>query len=258
LLQVRLTLWIILFALGLAGVLAPVAYLRLASQLPPLDNELELRAQLWRDAGATREMSPAEGFRSAEEPDFTRLPKDLLAIYVSQLGCPEYFGSAPEEGFPWLWRMWSGLWGIEPPGDGRCERLLSLRIAASLGLRGSSQRAVAANKIHRILQKHELIAYDLAMVSFEPGVVGVEAAAKGLFGKDLKSLQLAEVAELMLALPPHEAYDELKQCRNASLIRRSRDYVLSMLVSHSLVSGERANAAQGHPVACTQLSSRLH
>jgi membrane peptidoglycan carboxypeptidase len=117
---------------------------------------------------------------------------------------------------------------------------------------------VAANKIHRILPKHELIAYDLALVSFEPGVIGVEAAAKELFGKDLKSLQLAEVAELMLALPPHEAYDELKQCRNASLIRRNRDYVLSMLVSHSLVSSERANAAQAHPVACTQLSSRLN
>ena len=253
----RLTLWIVLFVLALAGILVPVTYLRLASELPPLDNELALRAQLRRGVGATQGMTPVEG-DSVEEPDFTRLPKDLLAIYVSQLGCPEYFGSAPDEGFPWLWRMWSGLWGIEPPGVGKCERLLSLRIAASLGFGGSSRQAVAANKIHRILQKHELIAYDLAVVSFEPGVVGVEAAAKGLFGKDLKSLQLAEVAELMLALPPHDAYDELKQCRNASLIRRSRDYVLSMLVSHSLVSSERANAAQAHPVACTQLSSRLN
>jgi len=253
---VRLTLWIVLFVLALAGVLVPVTYLRLASELPSLDNEVALRAQLGRDVGATPGMTPAG--RSVEEPDFTGLPKDLLAIYVSQMGCPEYFGSAPDEGFPWLWRMWSGLWGIEPPGDGRCERLLALRIAASLGLGGSSRQAVAANKIHRILQKHELIAYDLAVVSFEPGVVGVEAAAKGLFGKDLKSLQLAEVAELMLALPPHDAYDELKQCRNASLIRRNRDYVLSMLVSHSLVSSERANAAQAHPVACTQLSSRLN
>jgi hypothetical protein len=254
---VRLTLWIVLFVLALAGVLVPVTYLRLASELPSLDNELALRAQLRRDVGATQGMSLVEG-GSVEEPDFTRLPKDLLSIYVSQMGCPEYFVSAPDEGFPWLWRMWSGLWGIEPPGDGKCERLLSLRIAASLGLGGSSRQAVAANKIHRILPKHELIAYDLAVVSFEPGVVGVEAAAQGLFGKDLKSLQLAEVAELMLALPPHDAYDELKQCRNASLIRRSRDYVLSMLVSHSLVSSERANAAQGHPVACTQLSSRLN
>jgi hypothetical protein len=254
---VRLTLWIILFSLALAGVLVPVTYLRLASQLPPLDNELDLSAQLRRDVGPAPEMTPAEGFRSTEEPDFTRLPRDLLAIYVSQMGCPEYFGSAPEEGFPWLWRMWSGLWGIEPPGDGGCERLLALRIAASLGF-GGSRQAVAANKIHRVLQKHELIAYDLAAASFEPGVVGVEAAAKALFGKDLATLQLSEVAELTLALPPHEIYDELKQCRNASLIRRHRDYVLSVLVSHSLVSSDRAKAAQAHPVACTQLSSRLN
>jgi len=256
---VRLTLWITLFLLALAGVLVPVAYLRLASELPPLEDEAELRAQLRRSVGATPpEMTPAEGFRLVDGPDFARLPRDLLAIYISQLGCPEYFGSAPDEGLPWLWRMWSGLWGIEPPGDGRCERLLSLRVAASLGLGGSSRHEVAANKIHRILQKHELIAYDLAVVSFEPGVVGVEGAAKELFGKDLKSLRLAELAELMLALPPHEIYDELKQCRNASLIRRSRDYVLSVLVSHSLVSSDRANAAQAHPVACTQLSSRLN
>jgi hypothetical protein len=255
---VRLILWIIVFALALAGVLVPAVYLRLASQLPPLDDELQLHALLRRDLETAPQMTPAEGFRSVEEPDFTRLPRDLLAIYVSQMGCPEYFGSAPEEGFPWLWRMWSGLWGIEPPGDGRCERLLALRIAASLGLAGSSRQAVAANKIHRVLWKHELIAYDLAAVSFEPGVLGVEAAAKALFGKDLRSLQLSEVAELMLALPPHEIYDELKQCRNASLIRRNRDYVLTMLVSHSLVSSDRANAAQAHPVACTQLSSRLN
>ena len=250
---VRLALWIALFSLGFAGVLVPIIYLRLSSRLPPLDSELDLRSRLRRVTATSGDEQPAANVVAGDDgPDFARLPRDLVAMYVSQMGCPAYFESAPDDGVAWLWRMFSGLWGIEPPGDGRCERLVALRIAASLGVDTGACQAVAANKIHRVLEKHQLIAYDLSSAAFEPTVVGVEAAARALFKKELKGLQLAQLAELMLALPPHEFYEELKLCRNASLIRQSRDYVLSMLVSHSLVSLERAAAAQAQPVACTR------
>jgi hypothetical protein len=249
---VRLALWIALFAVGFTGVLVPTIYLRLSSQLPPLDSERDLRSRL-RRAAATGAEPPGVNIAAGDEgPDFARLPRDLVAIYVSQMGCPAYFQSASDDGVAWLWRMFSGLWGIEPPGDGRCERLVALRIAASLGVGAGARQSVAANKIHRVLEKHQLIAYDLSSAAFEPEVVGVEAAARALFKKELNGLQLAQLAELMLALPPHEFYEELKLCRNASLIRQSRDYVLSMLVSHSLVSLEHAVAAQAQPVACTR------
>ncbi len=242
-----------MFALGLAGVLVPVLYLHVSSRLPPLESELDLRSQLQRAPRKSLEARSEEAVTGGDErPDFTRLPRDLVAVYVSQMGCPAYFQSARDDGVAWLWRMFSGLWGIEPPGDGKCERLVALRIAASLGLGGGAAQSVAANKIHRLLERHELIAYDLSSATFEPAVVGVEAAAKALFRKELKGLQLAEVAELMLALPPHEFYEELKLCRNPSLIRQSRDYVLSMLVSHALVSVESAIAAKAQPVACTR------
>ena len=247
----RLALWIVLFAFGLAGVLVPVLYLRISRQLPPLETELDLQTQLERAASSGGRSTDGAG-RSVRPPEFSRLPRDLVAVYVSQMGCPGYFQSGRDDGVGWLWRMLSGLWGIELPGDGRCERRLALRIASSLGVAGGPEQAVAANKIHRVLQKHELVAYDLSSASFEPAVVGVDAAAKALFRKELTGLQLSEVAELMLALPPHEFYDELKMCRNASLIRQSRDYVLSMLASHSLVSNERAGAARAQPVACTR------
>jgi len=237
---VRLALWIGLFVLGLAGVAVPVLYQRLAAELPVLETEEDFQAL--RRAVAS----------SADRLDFARLPRELVAAYVSQTGCPAYFASPREDGLPWLSRMLAGLWGIELAGDGRCERLFSLRIAGALRLGNGPSRSIGANKIHRLLQKDELIANDLSTVVLEPSVKGVGAAAQALFRKQLGELQLSEIAELMLAFPPYELYDELKKCRNASVIRQNRDYLLSMLVSHALVPGERVSSAQSHPVACTR------
>lgn len=241
----RLALWIGLFALGLAGAVVPLAYRQLSAQLPFLESEEDLRAPPRPGAA----LAPEE---RASRPEFARFPRDVVAAYVSQSGCPAYFASPREEGLPWLSRLLLGLWGIELAGDGRCERLFAARVAGALGLGQGLSRWVAVNKIHRLLQRDELIAYDLSTVAFEPTVIGVEAAAKALFRKPLKELQLSEVGELMLALPPYELYDELKKCRNASVIRQNRDYLLSLLVSDALVGGERAGSARSHPVACTR------
>src|SRR5262249_56148807 len=124
--------------------------------------------------------------------------------------------------------------------------------AGARGLGRGVWRWVGANKSDGLLQKDALIANDLSTVALEPSVIGVGAAAQALFRKQLHELQLSEIAELMLALPPYELYDELKKCRNASVIRQNRDYQLSMLVSHALVPGERVSSAQSHPVACTR------
>jgi len=248
---VRLALWIGLFALGLAGVVVPVLYQQLAAELPLLETEEDFEA-LRGAAASTGGSGDPRGGPRPDRLDFGRLPRDLVAAYVSQSGCPGYFQSPREDGLPWLSRMLAGLWGIELAGDGKCERLFAMRIAGSLRLGRGPSRWVAANKIHRLLQKDELIANDLSTVALEPSVIGVGAAAKVLFRKQLQELQLSEIAELMLALPPYELYDELKKCRNASVIRQNRDYQLSMLVSHALVPGERVSSAQSHPVACTR------
>ncbi len=246
----RLALWIGLFALGLAGVVVPVLYQRLAAELPVLETEADFQAL--RGAVASMGGSGPQGSTPPDRLDFARLPRDLVAAYVSQTGCPGYFQSPREDGLPWLSRMLAGLWGIELAGDGRCERLFAMRIAGSLRLGNGLSRSVAANKIHRLLQKDELMAIDLSTVTLEPSVMGIGAAAQALFRRQLHELQLSEIAELMLALPPYELYDELKKCRNASVIRQNRDYLLSMLVSHALVPGERVSSAQSHPVACTR------
>ena len=245
----RLALWIGLFALGLAGVAVPMLYQQLAAELPILETEEDFQA-LRVVAASTGGANP-QGDKRPNGLDFGRLPRDLVAAYVSQTGCPGYFQSPREDGLPWLSRMLAGLWGIELDGDGKCERLFALRIAGALRLGRGPSQWVAAIKIHRLLQKDELIANDLSTVALEPSVIGVAAAAQALFRKQLHELQLSEIAELMLALPPYELYDELKKCRHASIIRQNRDYLLSMLVSHALVAGERVSSAQSHPIACT-------
>src|SRR5262249_38096405 len=151
--------------------------------------ETEEDFQALRGAVASSAGSDSPGGVWADGLDFARLPRELVAAYLSQTGCPAYFESPREDGLPWLSRMLAGLWGIELAGDGKCERLFALRIAGALRLGNGASRSIAANKIHRLLQKDELIANDLSMVALEPSVIGVSAVAQALFRKQLAELQ---------------------------------------------------------------------
>jgi hypothetical protein len=254
---VKSVLWILLFLLGLAGVLLPVAYLYHASKLPQLDSEYDVEKLLKNSIEGER-MSLVVGLMVKPDrpitftrPDFARLPKDLVALYITQMGCPTYFQTPREDGVAWAWRLLAGATvNVRPGGDGRCERLLAARIAVKLGVNESLPLAVAINKIHASLQKDQLIAYDLAIISFERGVVGVEDVAYKLFGKELDRLQLAELAELQLALPPHNYYGALKRCQNAAIIKQNRDYMLTQLVELDLLPDEKARNAIAQPVTC--------
>ena len=186
-----------------------------------------------------------------KRPDFTKLPKDLVALYISQMDCPTYFQTPREEGPRWAWRLFSGLvLRKEPKGDGRCERRLSLRLAQALGIEGGLAQTIAAHRLHSFLQKDQLIAYDLASLYFDRGVVGVEDAAFNLFGKEMDTLQLSQLAELALALPPYNAYADNVVCRNASFIRQNRDVLLDNLATFKLVTEDRAHSAMTQPVSC--------
>jgi len=148
--------------------------------------------------------------------------------------------------------MVAGLLGSEPGGDGWCERQLSLRLADRVGAKGNFQKAVAAHKIHGFLQKDQLIAYDLTSIGFDQAVIGIEAASARLFKKKPDQLSLSEMAEFEMALPPHNFYQQVRDCQNPSLIRQNRDYVLQRLMTDALVPEDRAKNAMGQPVACTR------
>jgi transglycosylase-like protein len=253
---VKTLLWLVLFLIGLAGVVTPALYLHASSKLPQLETEFDLEKQLRHSIEGERMSLQAGTFGPKRpitytKPDFSRLPKDLVALYIAQLGCPTYFQTRREDGAKWAWRLFSVVtFGTEPPGDGVCERIIATRLAVALGISGSLELAVAANRLHSFLQKDQLIAYDLSTLYFERGIVGVEDAAHKIFGRELDTLKLQELAELSLTLPPHYMYADALVCRNASLIRQNRDVLLSDLAGFKLVTEERARTAMAQPVIC--------
>jgi len=254
---VKTLLWLMLLLLGLLGVALPAVYLHAASKLPQLETEFDLEKQLRHSIEGERMSMQAGTYErnrrpvDYRRPEFSRLPKDLVALYIAQHGCPTFFQTPREDGPKWAWRLFSVLtFGVEPPGDGACERMLAMRLASALGIAGGVEQAVAAHRIHGFLQKDQLIAYDLSSVYFDRGIVGVEDAAWKLFGRELDALQLAELAEFSLSLPPHFLYADSVVCRNASLIRQNRDILLADLAAYELITQERARNAMAQPVSC--------
>ncbi len=249
--------WLSLFLLGLTGVLMPVSYLWVSSKLPEMESEFDIEKQLKHSIEGER-MSLVSGMYvkpdrpiTFKHPEFSRLPKDLVAMYITEMGCPTYFQTPREEGFAWGWRLFAGATlGGHLEGDGACERLLAIRIARKLGVEEPYQLAVAAHKIHSFLQKDQLLAYDLAIQRFERGVVGVEDVALKMFGKELDKLSLSELAELQLILPPYGYYYDMKTCHNAPLIKGNRDAIITEIANWELITPEKAKIAIAQPVSC--------
>jgi hypothetical protein len=256
---VKTLLWLVLFLIGLTGVALPAVYLHATSKLPQLETEFDVERQLRHSIEGERMSMQAGTFERQprptqyQRPEFTRLPKDLVAFYISELGCPHFFQTPPEDGPKWTWRLVSKLvFGVESPGNGACERILSMRLAAALGIPSGLERTVAAHRLHGFLRKDQLIAYELSALHFARGVVGVEDAAWRMFGRELDALQLAELAELALILPPNNLYADTSVCRNASLIRQNRDVLLMDAANHKLITEERARNAMAQPVFCSR------
>lgn len=244
--------------LGVAGVVLPSAYLYLAAGLPQVESEYELETHLRLAIEGERTSIRAgryeEDARSHrfERPEFAKLPHDFIALYISQMGCSTFFRTPREEGGKWALRMVGGLVGSHPSGDGWCERWLSLRLASAIGVRGNVEQTIAGNKLRGFLQKDQLVAYDLATIHFDRGVVGVEDAAWEIYRKRVDQMDLAELAEFTLALPVHGYYRELKTCKNPVMIKHNRDVILNRLVDDALVSQAKVKAALTAPIACVK------
>lgn len=252
----RFVLWIALFVLALTAVVIPLVYLYTARRLPRLGSELDLERRLRASIESERMSVQLGAFAESaggvrfERPSLDRYPKDLVALYLSQRGCPGYLQTPREEGAGWGLRMIAGLLGTELSGDGFCEKVFAWRMAERIGARGALQLTVGAHKVHGILGKEQLIAYELAAMRFERAVVGVEAASFVLFKKPLSDLQLSELGELAVALPPHNYYDHVKNCRSPSIVRQNRDYLLQAAAQRGLIGADQVKLARLQPLAC--------
>jgi hypothetical protein len=248
----------LMFVVVMAVVL-PAAYFYTSASLPQLDTEFDLLRVLKQPIESERRSVQMGHYDKASDPvefprpDISNLPKELVAFYITERGCPGYFQSPREEGWPWAKRMLGVFAGMEFEGDGWCEKLMAETIARRAGAKGSMEVVVAAHKIHRFLKKDGLLAYDLLTENMEEGIIGSEAIAKMLFHKKLMDLSLAELAEMQLATPPHGYYMVVKECSNPNLIRQNRDLLLDRLAAVGMVDTAKAEIAKQQPVTCASI-----
>lgn len=238
-------------------VFVPISYFWTARTLPALNSEFDLERNLrgyieGERMGARAGLAPSERAPvDFQRPDLTQYPKDLVGLWISSWDCPTYFQTPRETGGKWAWRMFvAQFFNVQLPGDGRCERIFALSIAQALKIKGAQAQAIAAHKIHNLLQKDQLVAYAMATVTFERSVIGVEDGSKRLFKRNVDTLKLEELAELQLAMAPHYYFEDIRNCRNPSLIRQARDFVISELAFDGLIPEDRARAAMAQAVGC--------
>lgn len=254
--MLRSLFWISLLFAAMLAVIVPAAYFYTSASLPQLDTEFDLLRVLKQPIESERRSQQMNKYDKNKDPvefarpDIANYPKEMVAFYITERGCPTYFQSPREEGWPWAKRMMGSFFGMEFDGDGWCEKLFADNIARRLGAKGSLEMVVAAHKIHRFLKKDGLVAYDLATTPAEEGVVGPESIAKVLFQKKLSELSLAELAELQLAVPPHGYYVQVKLCMNPNLLRANRDVLLERLGLAGMTAMDKAEIAKQSPVAC--------
>lgn len=251
---------LVLISLVLLSILAVIGsgwWLYTAANLPnQVESELDLETLLRQSIESDRQ-SLQFNKRVAErdnvkwpKPDFSRLPKNLVALYITEWGCPTYFQTPREEGWPWTKRVLNSVRGVGGAGDGACELIFARRLSSRLGAASPSQLAVMSDRLHRFLKKDQLVAYDLHAMQFGRAVIGVEAASRYLMQKELLDLSLAELAELQLGIPPYNLWNEVELCTNAAQIRLARDALLQNLINVALISEEQGKAAMAQPVRC--------
>lgn len=254
--MLRPLFWISTLFAAMLAVIVPAAYFYTSASLPQLDTEFDLLRVLKQPIESERRSMQMNKYDKNKDPveflrpDIANYPKEMVAFYITERGCPTYFQSPREEGWPWAKRMMGSFFGMEFDGDGWCEKLFADNIARRVGAKGSLEQVVAAHKIHRFLKKDGLVAYDLATTPVEDGIVGPEAIAKMLFQKKLPDLTLAELAELQLAMPPHGYYVQVKLCMNPNLLRQNRDILLERLGLAGMTAMDKAEIAKQAPVAC--------
>ncbi len=254
---IKLTAISVVLLLITFGVLFPGTYMYTAANLPNQvesenDVEIHLRQSIESERQSVQINRPASSRENVkwERPDFSRLPKHLIAFYITATGCPDYFRSPREEGYPWIRRLFASLQNRILDGDGACELIFARNLARRINMKTDLQVAVAADRIHRFLAKDQLVAFDLHSMWFERGVIGVEKASEVVMQKPLTSLNLAELAELQLAIPPWGFWDDIKNCRNAAKLKEARDALLSELAGIGHISDEMARTASSQPVRC--------
>ncbi len=251
----RALIFLPLLVLAVVAVVVPLFYLYTAANLPnPIEGTMQIETLLRQSVESERQS--LQGSKKVKDrdnvtwpsPDFATLPKLMVALYIVETGCPTYFQTPRETGAAWKKRVLYSFIDKPLDGDGGCELIFARRLARRLGAETPMQLLVASDRIHEFLQKDQLVAFDLHSMRFDHGIIGVEAASNELMERKLLDLNLAELAELQLGIPPYEYWQDMRLCQNASLIRQSRDTLLDHLMTTGFINAEAAkNASEPAP-----------
>ena len=250
-------LWIVFVLALIASLLVPGVWFYTAAHLPnslesAADIELHLRKSIESERQSIQynKRQVDRDDVSWPRPDFSTLPRPLVALYVTETGCPTYFDTPRDSALEWNKRVMNSLMDKQMDGDGACELIFARRLARRLGAKSPMQIAVAADRVHAFLKKDELVAFDLHSMQFDQGLIGVEAAGPVLLQRKLLEMNLAELAEFQLGIPPHDYWEDVRICKNASLLKQSRDNVLDRLARMGHVTTDASAAAIAVPVRC--------
>ena len=225
-------------------------YFRASALLLPLNSEYDVETALRTTIeGERRSLRTQAGIIhddvSWPRPTLGDYPHDFVVMQVAEWGCPTFFQTKRETTGEWSYRVLKGfVLGQRTGGrDGRCELHFSLDLADHLRAGSGASRYLAAHRVREILDRDQLVAYDLSSIPLEQGYFGVQDAAHLFLRRELNQLSLAELAELSIALPPYNRYDDIRECNGLIDVKKERDTLLQKLGEAGLIPLERAKAA---------------
>ncbi len=105
--------------------------------------------------------------------------------------------------------------------------------------------AFLAHRIEQNFSKGEILEMYLNRIYFGSGFYGVNAAAKGYFGKEVSDVSLEEAATLCGLIKSPNA---LSPFNNPDRSKRARDYVLERMVEEKMLDRTEADALQARPI----------
>jgi hypothetical protein len=257
---IRLTMFVLLLAAITVFIVVPAVWLNAASTLPneiesARDVEIHLRQSIESERQSL-ELAKPTNHRSDvtwPRPDFARLPRMLIASVITETGCPGYFQSPREDGWPWLKRLSASANNRILDGDGACELIFARRLADYLAVKTPLSKIVASDRVHKFLKKEELVSFAIEAEPFERGVIGIEAISLRVMQKPLAELSLAEIAELQLGIAPLGFHDTLMECKDKSLLTNGRNRVLLDLAMVGHISDDEAKKEIAKPLRCLSI-----
>ncbi len=112
--------------------------------------------------------------------------------------------------------------------------------------------AFVAQRIERTYSKSDILELYLNRIFFGKNFSGIQAAARGYYGKDAKDLSLGEAATIAGLI---KSPNNIEPSRHPERAKKERDYVLERMVIEKHISREEAEETKKTPIITTPHST---